>query len=81
MLPLRAVQIAMTLYARCKARLEFTTYLAPVFRREKSGEQERLQFSSVPGRIKVRMMYVGGRLPYLCNWVSVRYVVIWILAL
>ena len=36
------------------------TFLAPVIRRERSGEQERLQFSSVPGRIKVRMMYVGG---------------------
>ena len=75
-LPLRAVQIAMTLYA-----LRLPHFWRQFFRRERSGEQERLQFSSVPGRIKVRMMYVGGKLPYLCYWVSVRYVVIWILAL
>ena len=76
-LPLRAVQIAMTLCA-----LQSTFGIYHIFGgQERSGEQERLQFSSVPGRIKVRMMYVGGKLPYLCYWVSVQYVVIWILAL
>ena len=40
MLPLRAVQIAMTL---CALRSAFT-FLAPVFGRERSGEQERLVF-------------------------------------